>query len=388
MTLDSTAVPPCEPRPPAGIDLSRPQLGLALSGGGFRAAAFHIGTLDALEELGLLDKVSNLSTVSGGSITGVSWLHYRVKHPADSYAQFRSWFRDKLCSVNVDVKDVLVGLIDPFHTDTDYLVHSYRKHFFGDDTLSVLNNPALPRICINATCLNTGKDWKFYPDVMGDWYFCQKRPGVTWQERFYSSGDVPLAVAVAASSCFPPVFAPLILPSKQYFPDQAARIPYIALADGGMYDNLGLDALTYGSLHGDRCTHLIASDGSGPFHVDPKPGTGQTVYLTRTTEIMMTKIRAFEFQIVQLQAQAFGVPRAAFFSLNSKLRSEPNSLIAACDIPTRLKALSDAQFNALATHAKNLALARVQQFLLAAPAETGAEHFVTAPDGEPERLAR
>ncbi|MBK6634605.1 MAG: patatin-like phospholipase family protein [Chitinophagaceae bacterium] len=45
-------------------------LGLALSGGGYRAAAFHVGTLKKLDELGILSKVNVLSTISGGSITG------------------------------------------------------------------------------------------------------------------------------------------------------------------------------------------------------------------------------------------------------------------------------------------------------------------------------
>ena len=69
MPLDP--IPPCVPRPPTGVDLGQPRVGLALSGGGYRAAGFHIGTLDALDNLGLIDQVSNLTTVSGGSIAGV-----------------------------------------------------------------------------------------------------------------------------------------------------------------------------------------------------------------------------------------------------------------------------------------------------------------------------
>lgn len=44
------------------------KIGLALSGGGYRAAAYHIGTLRALHKLGILDKVDVISSVSGGSI--------------------------------------------------------------------------------------------------------------------------------------------------------------------------------------------------------------------------------------------------------------------------------------------------------------------------------
>lgn len=45
------------------------KIGLALSGGGYRAAAYHIGTLRALHKLGILENVDVISSVSGGSIT-------------------------------------------------------------------------------------------------------------------------------------------------------------------------------------------------------------------------------------------------------------------------------------------------------------------------------
>jgi predicted acylesterase/phospholipase RssA len=46
------------------------RLGLALSGGGFRAAPFHLGVLRQLQALGLVDKLDLLSCVSSGSIAG------------------------------------------------------------------------------------------------------------------------------------------------------------------------------------------------------------------------------------------------------------------------------------------------------------------------------
>lgn len=41
---------------------------LCLSGGGFRAALFHLGALRRLNELGILGSVETISAVSGGSI--------------------------------------------------------------------------------------------------------------------------------------------------------------------------------------------------------------------------------------------------------------------------------------------------------------------------------
>ncbi|WHZ16049.1 MAG: hypothetical protein OJF52_002897 [Nitrospira sp.] len=51
---------------------------LALSGGGFRATAFHLGVLKRLNELGLLRQVDIISSVSGGSIAAACWVHWQA----------------------------------------------------------------------------------------------------------------------------------------------------------------------------------------------------------------------------------------------------------------------------------------------------------------------
>ena len=61
------------------------QIGIALSGGGVRAAVFHLGVLGRLAEDGLLEKITRISTVSGGtlvtgliySIAGNKWPNQR-----------------------------------------------------------------------------------------------------------------------------------------------------------------------------------------------------------------------------------------------------------------------------------------------------------------------
>src|SRR6266852_3452824 len=65
-----------------------PKIGLALSGGGSRAIAFHLGCLRALNRLGLLDRVAVLSTVSGGSVIGA----YFHAHRGD-FASFEAKIR-------------------------------------------------------------------------------------------------------------------------------------------------------------------------------------------------------------------------------------------------------------------------------------------------------
>src|SRR5262245_11224142 len=68
-----------------------PKIGLALSGGGSRAIAFHLGCLRALDRLGLLDRVTVLSTVSGGSVIGA----YFHSHGGD-FASFEEKIREVL----------------------------------------------------------------------------------------------------------------------------------------------------------------------------------------------------------------------------------------------------------------------------------------------------
>jgi hypothetical protein len=57
-----------------------PLVGLALSGGGIRSAAFNMGVLQTLSQSGLLRHVDYLSTVSGGGYIGscLSWLRSHV----------------------------------------------------------------------------------------------------------------------------------------------------------------------------------------------------------------------------------------------------------------------------------------------------------------------
>ena len=73
------------------MDIEGNKIGLALSGGGYRAAAYHIGTLRALHKLKILEKVDVISSVSGGSITSAYYLLHK-----DNYWEFEQTFSHKL----------------------------------------------------------------------------------------------------------------------------------------------------------------------------------------------------------------------------------------------------------------------------------------------------
>ena len=67
-------------------------IGLALSGGGSRAMAFHLGCLRALDDLGILERVGVLSTISGGSVVGALYAYT----PHLSFTEFESLLRIEL----------------------------------------------------------------------------------------------------------------------------------------------------------------------------------------------------------------------------------------------------------------------------------------------------
>src|SRR6185312_12038624 len=84
------------------------KLGLALSGGGSRAMGFHLGALRALQDLNLLERVSVISTVSGGSVIGAMY-RYRDGTFADFDKKVSAVLRRGLNGA------VALKLVNPFH---------------------------------------------------------------------------------------------------------------------------------------------------------------------------------------------------------------------------------------------------------------------------------
>jgi predicted acylesterase/phospholipase RssA len=236
------------------------RLGLALSGGGFRAAAFHLGVLRGLRQAGLLEEVEVVSAVSGGALLAAAW----VLHGGDLDA-FTDTMRGFLAR---DLKRrVLVAalrpdrlarlLVDPRYSLTEVLAAVLDREVFGGATLGGLRERR-PRLVLNATCVNHGTGWRFTPERMGDWILSTRD-----QETLRA---FPLARAVACSAAFPGGFAPVALSGARYFAGSAVAPREVLLTDGGVDDNLGVQALL-----AEECTRVVVSDGSFPFATDTRP---------------------------------------------------------------------------------------------------------------------
>lgn len=320
------------------------RIGLALSGGGFRAAAYHLGTFRKLKQLGLLDKIDLFSCVSGGSIAGAylcaNWNDPNVLDNLEKYLRTRS----------IAVSSFIGGALNPFGSRLDALASSYDKHLFDDATLSSLSGG--PRIYLNSTNLSTGNMF-FYvagggkPEEMGEHELGQ-----------HSASDQKISTAVAASSAFPPVFPPMRV-NEADFPNQETE--YLSLTDGGVYDNLGVNPLM--RMKRNQLDYALISDGGKPFAINAEPTELASKVLIEAIGILMEQVRGLQFGRLELAHAAGRGPIPLWFSIDSEDGElNPGDAEFASNIGTNLKKLNDAQMTVLTRHAGSLCEARINSW--------------------------
>ncbi len=326
------------------IDGQSKRLGLALSGGGFRAAAFHLGVFRKLQAMGLLWKVDLLSCVSGGSIAGA----FLAANWGDDGALDR--LHDYLATRSIAVSSVLAGALNPFSTRLGELAESYDRDLFQGRTLSALGGG--PRLYLNATNLSSGNMFFFVcggdkPAEMGE-----------WEQGVVAAPDFPLAKAVAASSAFPPVFPPLRVDRDQY-PGQG--VDYVTLSDGGVYDNLGVNPLL--RLQRNPLDYALVSDAGKPFAIDYEPTEAGTLVLKAAIDILMEQVRGLQFKRLELSWRSEQGPKPLWFSIDSRLgEASPGDAVFASNIRTNLARLRSEELAILGRHAQNLLTHRIATY--------------------------
>ena len=235
-------------------------LGLALSGGGCRAVAFHCGTLAALSPLGLVDKLDVVSAVSGGSLLGAAWLAAKVK--GWSLDRFITGMQRELSRgfIGRSLRTPLLRALTPCvpYSRADVLADTFDRVLFHGLTLGQL--PQRPVLCLNATILNNGQVAKFERDGFSAWEVSV--PGAT-PPHVVSWPDFPLARAVVASAAYPIGLPPLTLRREDFprgtrFRGLLAGATKIHLTDGGVLDNLGVQTLLKSHRH--ATWNMIVSD--------------------------------------------------------------------------------------------------------------------------------
>lgn len=242
---------------------------MSLSGGGFRAALFHLGVLWRLNELGLLAKLRRISSVSGGSITSAllaaRWPHLRFDEDGVA-VNFREEVAARvqdMCARTIDWPSFLIGWALPFTSPATVLAWQYRRLGLGRMTLADLPLGGAPEFVFCAASLNTGAEVRLSRSYIG-----HAPVGV------FSNPTLPLATAVAASSAFPPFFAPLVVrldpggwrPKKgAWLFDREEFRREMLLVDGGARDNLGLEGIW------EDYETVLVSDAGSPMAVDDDP---------------------------------------------------------------------------------------------------------------------
>ena len=322
------------------------RIGLALSGGGFRAAGFHLGVMRELQRVGILSKLDLISCVSGGSIAGGT-LVANWADPADALDKLDHYLRTK----SIAVASVIGGVLDPFESRLDKLAKTYDRDLFSGKPLSALRNG--PRVYFNSTNLATGNLFFFVAGGGKDEELGEHELGTA------SATDFPISRAVAASSSFPPVFPPLRLDPDVYPP--GAAVEYVTLTDGGVYDNMGINPLL--RVARNTLDYIIVSDGGRPFIIDERPTESGAIVLKASLNIMMEQIRGLEFDRIQHRHLANKGPKPLWFSIDSTLgERQPGDASFASAIGTNLKRLSDAELTVLARHGGALVAARINEY--------------------------
>lgn len=325
------------------------RIGLALSGGGFRAAAFHLGMFRKLHQLKLLQAVDLLSCVSGGSIAGATLAINWSQGLDRALAVLETYLSTK----SIAVGSVLGGILDPFESRLDKLAETYDRDLFGGQKLEALESG--PRIYLNATNLATGNMFFF---VAGGGAHAKAEMG-EHELGVVQAPKFPISRAVAASSAFPPVFGPLRLDPDVYPPAQA--VGYVTLTDGGVYDNLGVNPGL--RVDHNNLNYLITSDGGKPFANTAEPTESGAVVLKAALDIMMEQIRGLQFDRMQHRHMAGRGPKPLWFSIDSRVgAASASDATFASAIGTNLKRLSKDEMELLQRHGASLVESRLTQY--------------------------
>jgi NTE family protein len=323
-------------------------IGLCLSGGGYRAMIFHVGVIWRLNELGYLPKLARISSVSGGSITagllGMKWskLTFNAQGVATNLVEEFVQPLRAFAKETVDVWAVGIGALNPLRSISEEVQGAYSKHLFGDATLQDL--PDSPRFVINATNIQSGVLFRFSKPYQGDYRIGRILKPAT-----------PLAQAVAASSAFPPILSPCVLTvNPANFEADDSKIPAdlkgkdfrsdIFLADGGVYDNLGLETVW------KRCKTVLVSDAGQKIGDETKPATDWPRHAVRVLDIEDNQVRSLRKRLLIAAYESkdrlgayWGIRTdIADYKLATALSCPHTKALTLAAIPTRLANLEDA----------------------------------------------
>ncbi len=360
------------------------KVGLALSGGGFRASLFHIGVLARLAELDMLRHVEVLSCVSGGSIIGAHY-YLEIKKLLTEKEDGDITRQDYIDLVARVADDFLAGvqrnirtrvaaelvtnlkmIFIPGYSRTERVGELYEREIFSRvqdgnggqprwiNDLFVYpkgeiagfqpkydnwrRDAKVPILLLNATPLNTGHNWQFTASWMGEPPAkVDSEVDRNYRLRRLYYDDAPenyrrfrLGYAVAASSCVPGLFEPLVLDDlyeNEDKRDQKKGKISVRLVDGGVHDNQGVSGLL-----DQGCSVVLVSDASGQMSAVDDPSAGLLGVPLRSNSILMARVREAQFLDLVARRRSSLLRGLMFIHLKKDLPVEPVDWIG-CEDP-------------------------------------------------------
>jgi predicted acylesterase/phospholipase RssA len=291
-------------------------IGLALSGGGFRATLFHLGVVRLLNETGQLSQVKRIGAVSGGSILAAHLvLHW--KQYAGSNEDFDKAAQEIIQFVQKDIRGRVIRRwifgwlclalprLLPRRSRCWTLSNLLKKQYdrlYKNKALKDLRASDRPHVYFYSTSLTDGVVCSF------------SRSGFRWHdsndnplEKSIVVPNTPIAFAVAASSAFPPLFPPIEISNETLFSDRKMFPHSHYLTDGGVYDNLGVDKLSWfcSKQMTPELNLFIASDAQGNFDSElDRRFTFIVGRNVRASDLLMTRVSSLQIERLTAPSQS------------------------------------------------------------------------------------
>ncbi|OZD37402.1 hypothetical protein CH252_33150 [Rhodococcus sp. 06-1477-1B] len=270
-----------------------PRIGLALSGGGFRATAFGLGCLRALHDRDLLQHVRVVSGISGGSLLTAMWAYgprnfgefdrsveELVRGGLQAELVRRALSPAAVAKNTVSALRAMVSNAPRSHTRTDALVAALTHRPFGARDLREVTHPDL-HVVISSTDVITGNAMRFGSTTS------------SLSSRGKIMDRVQVGEAAAASAAFP-VLLPALTRSFTFETLAGTQSEeQVVLTDGGVYDNLGVSPLLPGrsaqhTHHAYDLDFIVAAD-SGRGRASKRASRFMLGRLSQSFDITHTK---------------------------------------------------------------------------------------------------
>lgn len=322
--------------------------GLALSGGGFRATLYALGSLTRMNEEGLLTELDTITAVSGGAITAgflmLKWKELKFVEINDKKNRFKATnFHEviieplmRFCSQKVITPPlILFYTLNPFDRAVNAVCRKYEKKLFGNIKLNEIPDSAhCPEIVFYGTNMDTGASVRISKGMIYD-----------YQIGSASEHDITLAQAVSISSGFPPFLSPICLDGSSWnWVDgiYQKKIPAdiieklrmkLVLCDGGLYDNMGLEMLWKTGPDKEYKTVFVC-DAGAPF---ARPWHGKWHFLNnwfgqslRMNDIMIDQQRSLRKRTLTRNYIAKEYT-GSYWSIENDLKDLPEELLSEQD---------------------------------------------------------